>query len=339
MADPLLGFTLAQQGVDLSSSSTLASLSAQVAKPPVFQETAAGSPSNVSPTTTAAPLLRYPIKRIDASSDYLEIKVLEYVAAGFDLGRASGSAEIATASSNANQQKPLAYIQLPIPENITDNQTIGWGSDTLDPFTALKLSAAGRLINNPADLPNLIEDLKNTAVNTYQTGGLQDQLKSFLAAKAVNVVGGNIETAQVRSRATGSVLNPNMELLFTGPGLRSFPFVFTFTPREAAESQEVKKIIWTLKKHMVAKRVSGGLFIKTPDIFQLTYKTGSRPHPFLNKFKPAALTDISVNYTGSGTYATYSDATPIHIVMSLQFTELNPIYFDDYASSDQNVGY
>ena len=31
-----------------------------------------------------------------------------------------------------------------------------------------------------------------------------------------------------------------------------------------------------------------GVFIKQPDIFQLEYKQGGKPHPFLNKFLPAS---------------------------------------------------
>jgi hypothetical protein len=43
---------------------------------------------------------------------------------------------------------------------------------------------------------------------------------------------------------------------------------------------------------------------------------------------------MSVNYTGSGTYATYSDATPVHMVMTLTFQELTPIYREDYVESN-----
>lgn len=52
---------------------------------------------------------------------------------------------------------------------------------------------------------------------------------------------------------------------------------------------------------------------------------------------------MAVNYTGSGQYATYSDATPVHMQMTLQFQELSPIYAEDYfKEGDQGtigVGY
>ena len=53
--------------------------------------------------------------------------------------------------------------------------------------------------------------------------------------------------------------------------------------------EELDDMIVTFKKSMNAKSSSGdtgssGLFIKSPDVFKLTYKTGRRNHKFLHKF-------------------------------------------------------
>ena len=72
---------------------------------------------------------------------------------------------------------------------------------------------------------------------------------------------------------------------------------------------------------------------------------GSKAHPFLHKFKPCFLTDMSVNYTGDGTFATYGSAgeaaagTPVSMIMDLSFKELEPIYSGDYDNKDIGVGY
>jgi hypothetical protein len=64
----------------------------------------------------------------------------------------------------------------------------------------------------------------------------------------------------------------------------------------------------------------------------LTYKKGTQKHPFLHTFKQCALTDMSVNYTGEGVYATYGGTTPqgggtpVSMVIELGFKELEPIY-------------
>ena len=77
-----------------------------------------------------------------------------------------------------------------------------------------------------------------------------------------------------------------------------------------------------------------GIFIKSPSVFHLEYKSGNRNHPYLNRFKMCALTGMSVDYTGSGTYATYSDATPVHIRLDMTFQELTPIYAEDYDTPE-----
>ena len=139
----------------------------------------------------------------------------------------------------------------------------------------------------------------------------------FFGSQIVNALGGNTSFQGLISRTTGQVLNPNLELLFNGVTLRSFSFDFDLVPREEREAKEVRAIIRTLKKHMSAKggstgSVESGLFIKSPDIFFVQYVTGGENHQYLNQFKPMALKNMSVNYTGSGTYATYTNTSPVH---------------------------
>ena len=59
----------------------------------------------------------------------------------------------------------------------------------------------------------------------------------------------------------------------------------------------------------------------------------------MNKFKVGVLENVSVDYTASGTYATYSDKTPVHIRMSLTLKEINPIYAEDYDDEPTGVGF
>jgi len=67
--------------------------------------------------------------------------------------------------------------------------------------------------------------------------------------------------------------------------------------------------------------------------------TGNQEHKFLNKFKLCALTDMSVNYTGEGNYATYDEGAPVSMIMDLSFTEMSPIYAEDYKEDVGGVGY
>jgi len=129
-----------------------------------------------------------------------------------------------------------------------------------------------------------------------------------------------------------------LELLFSGVNLRAFSFMFDFAPRSYDEGQMVKQIIRTFKKTMVPSS-AGGIFVKPPSVYQLMYMQGASAHPFLNSFQPCALVNMDLNYTGSGTYATYRDGTPVHMQLQLTFKELNPIYGQNYSDQQTNVGY
>ena len=318
-----------------------------------------GGVKNSSPAVS----LRYPNNRIESSTDYLEIKIVEYtpnsklnssikggqtqtkkegkVDGGEGLsssqestvmGALKSGSKMETATSRARKAKPLAYINLPIPQNVADNNSVNWSSDSLDPLKALGANIAMTGMTNPGKLLSDMKDLTGF-------GTIDDNLKNAILAK---LAGSAVGADSLMTRATGQILNPNMEVLFNGPNIRSFPFEFTFAPRSMSEAQQVKQIIRTIKKHSAPKGDSGnGFFIKSPDVFILTYKKGGSPHPFLNVFKPMALESIAINYTASNTYSTFHDGTPTIMKMTLQLQELNPIYSEHYDEGEglQGVGY
>ena len=83
---------------------------------------------------------------------------------------------------------------------------------------------------------------------------------------------------------------------------------------------------------------AGGLFLSSPNIFKLCYKTGGKKHAYLNSFFPMAMKSVSVNYTNAGTYATYEDTTPVNMKMTISLQEINPIYNEDYDTGDGTIG-
>lgn len=243
----------------------------------------------------------------------------------------------------AKYEKNVRYIYLPIPQVITDNTSVSYAQDTLNPLQVVGLKAASEAIDDPtgAISKGFTEGAKAAQAliqsNANINPGTAKLINTVLSGTAVNQLGGNVNATSLVTRSTGQVLQSNMELLFDAPTLRSFPFVFDFTPRNRDEGQMVMKIIRTIKQAIVPKNGNNGVFINSPDLFQLQYITADgRDHPFLNKFKIGAMSDISVNYAASGTYATYADGTPVHIQMSLTFKELNPVYAEDYDHEQFN---
>jgi len=298
--------------------------------------------------SSGIPTLRYPFKAIKDFDDYLEIQIVKYQPPSFQSGENNVSFTTSTNLLNNNSVIPEAVIILPIPQNIQDSNSVDWGDNSLNALEATGLQVATEGMSQPnlaGAFGNALGDVGKALGGIAVGGNGQDLVTSFFAGKIVNAFGSNVDTASVLSRSTGQVLNPNMELLFKGVSLREFSFDFDFAPRDGAEAGQIKQIIRTFKKAQSARTSAGqtqgaGLFISAPNVFKLQYKSGGQKHPFLNTFKPMAMKGMSINYTGSGTYAVYGDSTPVHMKMSLNFQELNPIYYEDYNDeTDVGVGY
>jgi hypothetical protein len=293
----------------------------------------------------ATPILRYPYNVLSDKTDYLKINVIEYKAPGLsnptDRSLALTSSEQSLAD---NLKKPKATIILPMPQNIGDSNAAGWGEDKMGGFGAAATEAAMGIISGSgigAAGQQLIDKFQG-GISAVTDGTGQQAASAGLAGLAVNALLGQAPSVNsLIGRATGAIINQNVELLFQSVTLRqAFAFTFDLVPRFKREAEEIQKIIRVLKIESAAKKGAqtesgGGFFIKAPNVFQLQYMSGSNPHPFLHKFKTAALIGMSVNYTASGTYATYSDATPVHMQLTLNFQELTPIYAEDY---DTEVG-
>ena len=247
--------------------------------------------------------------------------------------------------SNRKKKKIKSIINLPIPRNVTDSQGVQYGESSLNPLEATGLSAVAGGVDPAGSiqaLKNAFSKLASGAGEVLADSEVQGAIGAAVAGTAIGALGGNISADQLISRATGQILNPNLELLFNGVGIRTFPFSFQFFPRNRSEGQVVMDIIRTLKMEMAPTRTvesdAKGIFIKSPSIFHLKYKKGNSAHPFLNRFKPAVLSDMKVNYTAAGSHSTFYDGTPTHIQVDMQFKELNPIFREDYASAG-GVGY
>ena len=210
-------------------------------------------------------------------------------------------------------------------------------------------SSAMNVIGSTADT---LRAMMGTGFDALKNPEFRRYTQLNAIAQAVAALGVNIDVNQAITRTSGAVRNPNLELLFKGPALRNFSFTIRLTPRDADESKRIRMIIRALKQHSAVKRnanvfntaETSNFLIGTPDVFKLRYIKARTQKDIkgLNKFKTCALTSISVDYTGEvGRFAAYEeDSQPVTTIISLAFTELTPIYDEDYAefTSDDDVG-
>ncbi|MBF90093.1 MAG: hypothetical protein CMG75_10680 [Candidatus Marinimicrobia bacterium] len=232
----------------------------------------------------------------------------------------------------------LGTILLPIPAAIADTNAANYGESKLNDFYAGAIGSVDSAMgaeNIKGFMGALAQGGKDLAgeLTNPQT---RKALNSWLAAQAVGMAGANISPEQLMMRQSAQMINPNMEMLFSGPSVRSFQFTFKFTPRNQEESDEVKQIIRQFKQNMMPRLK--GTYLKSPNMFEISYRKGAAMHPFLNRFKLCALTNCSTNYTADGNYSTYHDGTPISMSINLGFQELTPVYNEDYDNADGAIG-
>jgi hypothetical protein len=283
---------------------------------------------------------KYPLDLKLEVQDVIKFSILKYVPSLSTTGQStiSKTGRIVTLKDGipiVGGSEKIGTITLPIPAGINDSNTVSWQQDTLNQLQEVAAKTAkgffeGGVEGGAAAGGGAIKD------KTSDPKALKQAISGLLMSVATQ--GGNIQ-----GRAYGSVNNNNLEVLFGGPGLRSFSFQFSFYPREPKEAIEVRKIIRTFKQSMSVKRSANSLLLKAPHTFAISYLTaGQKAHPYLNRFKECALTSCNIDYTPDGTYMTYGgdEKSMTAYRMTLSFSELEPIFDDEYGESDyDNIGF
>jgi len=274
--------------------------------------------------------LRYPYSAITNTMDFMKFSVYKYVRDGV------GTVTSRNEESSLKKDR-LGAVFLPIPSQLVDSNTTDYGQGSLNFIQEAGIESGSALIGGDAEGAT---KAVNSMVRGVTGNSGKDLVTNYAATQAVNaLLGGNLPFSEVMARTSANVLNPNMELLFKGPTLRNFNFQFKFTPRFQKEAETIRTIIKVFKRNM-APRTQNAELLKTPNIFEIQYV--GKASDYLNRMKLCALRNVTMNYTGEGNFATYNDGSPISMIMTLSFTELTPIYNEDYGAYDDTsdgVGY
>jgi len=228
-------------------------------------------------------------------------------------------------------------VTLPIPGGISDSNNVKFDNDSLDVLGALTFGAA----LNPVGALEAGADLLDQALNSDRDalakalGG--ERGSNLISALRIGLAQAAVGRKGMFSRIGGGILNPNLELLFQAPGMRTFNFSFTMSARSAKEAIQIKKIIRFFKQGMSVKRSTNNIFVLSPNTFTINYKLGNtgNDHPSIGKIKECALTDLNTTYGNGSTYMTFDDPdrTLTTYKIDMTFKELDPITEDDYLSN------
>jgi hypothetical protein len=273
----------------------------------------------------------YPLDLGRTKQDVIKFTMLEYVPKDFSTSNFGfgDRAQDRTASS-------IGTVILPIPGGIQDTNSVQWAGQNMNAAEAAAAAIALGTIKKGGE--GLVDSVTQVTNTIRGSGG---EVKTALANAFAGAASGT--GSQLLTRTTGAVINPNLELLFSGPALRTFSFQFKLNAREAAESREIVKILRFFKQGSAAQKSKSHLFLKSPHTFQIQYLhrgPDGDENPFMNKIKECALQSVSVNYTPEGNYATFDDGAMTSYELTLQFSELEPVFNNDYdIDNDTSIGF
>ena len=307
--------------------------------------------------------ITYPVDAIyqgESSQDYMKIEQFSYKApqAGqmnMDASDNSIDNTMRRGVSRGNNIKEfIGVVKLPIPNQLSQSNGVEWGGAKANAMEMGAFFGVNNSVRKGLDTGSFaavfqglgsegnkaLKALKQNSESPGQTG-TRTILSAALSKFALSKLNINVDTNQFIARSSGMAINPNLELLFSGPKLRSFTFLYDFAPNSESDAWAARRIQRFFKQGMLPFRGSNALFLGSPNIFRLGYYNGQRRIRSLPIHKMCALTQVNVDYSPEGVWQSYYDSNavsmPPRAQMQLSFTELTPIFGDDYNMTNESL--
>ena len=284
---------------------------------------------------------KWPNAAIESTTDYVFFQFGKYLPPfSNDANWGSGATFNKRAGYNAGVDRlkvddDFPAIMLPIPQDLGNEIAQTWQGKA---FTGMGAAAITALAGG------------NFSKITQKMGDFTGNVKSIqdsLTTGALNLLpgaGGNLDVNDISGATRGVVLNPNAELLYDAPEMREIGMSFKMVPKNPAEAKTIRTICQTFRRAALPKwggsegaddimKKEPGLqrdnFIRVPRLCKFTFMHGSEAHEWVAQFKPCAISNVTVNYTPDGTFATYSDGSPVATELRLNFKETKLIFSDE----------
>lgn len=295
-------------------------------------------------------VLKYPHNfDISASSDYVAFEFFEYTPPfgssegeglsnlgenlvakdGYTLYNLSGLRKDTKASKDV---KPIIMY---MPEDLQSQYGSRWGGADFATAAVGAMRTMGGKANIPTLPGNIAGSIKNTVFNE-----LLKQINEY--------TGSSINLNQMLGSVTGTILNPNTEMLYQGQDLRTFSLSFKMTPRTDQEAKVIKQICNRFKKASmpyVGGQAIFGTFkasnlLKVPLVCQVTFMNGNKVHEYLPQYKLCAISGVEVNYTPDGSYATVGkNGSPVSTQLTINFKETKILFGNDINITETGASY
>lgn len=129
------------------------------------------------------------------------------------------------------------------------------------------------------------------------------------------------------AQALGIPINPAVEVMFSTTALRTFTFDWLFSPRNEAESVNLRTIIRQLKFHSSPEFFgSTGIFWIPPAQFDITIFNKGVENTQIMRIMTCVMEEIEVDYHPSGMWSAFRNGHPVQVRLRMTFREMEPIH-------------
>jgi len=287
---------------------------------------------------------RYPNDIAQApNADYVMFEMYEYQPPFQNINKgATKDSSTALAAYNESATRADFYkktsekpVILYMPEDISTGYKANWSGKSFSNLGRDALATAGS-----GDAGQVLQNSLNTAGDAFSQL-LPNAGNKIIRETISKITGESVSQNDVFGTTRGVILNPNVELLFSGTDLRNFQLNYKLIPRNSGEAEDIKEILKIFKRSMLPKFSNGtelnlskgknaaNNFIKVPNVCKVSFMRGGGLNRDVPQYKMCAVTQVDINFTPDGTYATYDDGTMVAYQLGLNFQETKLIFSEE----------
>ena len=305
-------------------------------------------------TTSSPNVLQYPsYSPMSKETDYVSFSFFDYTPAFDGVGKDKDATGLGArykqySGSITDMTKAKGYspIVMYMPQDIQGQYGANWGGAGFGAFFTTIAGAMAGVTDGKfgESLQTAAEDFKGlTKIAGYKA-----------AVAAMNKgLGTNVSVSQLMQGVSGTIINPNIELMYEAPEMRGFQLRFKMMARSESEGNIIRSIYNTFKRAMlptfggsVGKSSDGkgtgmigdlgkaGSLMTVPKIVQVQFMTGANMNTYVPQYKPCAITQVDLTHTADGSWAAYKGGMPVAVEMAVTFKETKLIFADEIKDGE-----
>lgn len=289
----------------------------------------------------ATTTVRYPYElSLNKDTHYVKFEFLRFKQGGV-LTETSAGGSLSAYSGEDYDKKFIAdalpIVMMYMPDDQGTQISAQWGgkSFTLNGIQASRTAAAATGATNEGGFVQGAIQGGSTALDSlkrlFQTSGAKGAIVSGLSTAILNNipgVGGNLSQNDISQGGTSQILNPNVEMFYDGPQLRTLGMTFRMSARSQEEAVQIAEIVKAFRMASAPGFQASNRFINIPSYVKMRYMVGGKDNEYLPKHKLMTILSVDIRYD-NGQYAAFSDDRPLYTELSVQMQESKIIFRED----------